>query len=417
MTTKEYLRTALQPYKSTKIVDIPISSAPTSGARIDGDQRFPSIKDFCEHILKYGIEGKQAPSGNLWINGANLGAYEYYYAASSFTYTEPNPDAGANIYSSTDSNKCFFFVCNGNLTFGTSVAIMRPGTPVEVSGIKQFGKKIHCIYVKGNFSNGSLTSTGTSKKTIQGRGSFSTDVISEPITLMPTPAGQYLYPRTAYYSANGPGLPAYSGNFSAGSFTIFSGTDGYPRTSNVQYTDGLMFYGTGGSGASSSDGEFTQGGAGLSPTAWGGGGGGGGSYNKIHYAATPTFSSTYGTDADTWETKSQTKDVLGGAGVAYGACFNPNVTFTTPSTGITGGSVVIFVTGTMANMEIETRGAVGLDPVGSFITGGGNSGSGPIFVMARNVVNCSYLSSGFGGNESGGNGGFGTVLEFTGASF
>lgn len=391
--------------------------APTSGAKIEGDQRFPSIKDFCEHILKYGTEGKQAPSGNLWINGANLGAYEYYYAASSFTYTEPNPDLGANIYSSTDSNKCFFFVCNGNLTFGTSVPIMRPGTPVEVSGVRQIGKKIHCVYVKGNFTNGSLTSTGTTKKTIQGRGSNSTDVISEPITLMPTPAGQYLYPRTAYYSVYGPGQPITGGTFSAGSFTIFVGTDGYPRTSNVQYADGLMFYGTGGSGAASSDAEYAQGGAGLSPTAWGGGGGGGGSYNKIHYGASPAFSSTYGMDADTTEGKSQTKDVLGGAGIVYGASFVPNATLSAPSTGITGGSVVVFVTGTMANIEIETRGATGSDPIGSFITGGGNSGSGPIFVMASNVVNCSYISSGFGGNAYGGNGGYGTVLEFTGASF
>jgi hypothetical protein len=417
MTTKEYLRTALQPYKSTKVVDIPMSSAPTSGAKIDGDQRFPSIKDFCEHILKYGIEGKQAPSGNLWINGANLGAYEYYYAASSFTYTEPNPDLGANIYSSTDSNKCFFFVCNGDLTFGYSVPVMRPGTPVEVSGVKQIGKKIHCVYVKGNFSNGSLTSTGESRKLIIGRGSASTDVISEEITLMPTPAGQYLYPRTAYYSSNGPGQPATGPTINTGSFTIVAGGDGYPRTTNVQYSDGLMFYGTGGSGAASSEGEAAQGGAGLPPTAWGGGGGGGGSYNKIHYASNPSFSSTYGTDADTTEIKSQTRDVLGGAGVVYGASFTPNVTLETPSTGLTGGSVVVFVTGTMANIEINTRGATGSDPFGSFVTGGGTSGSGPIFVMAKNVVNCFYIATGIGGSKNGGNGGFGTVLEFTGASF
>lgn len=416
MTTKEYLRTALQPYKSNKIIDIPTVGSPSSGAKVEGDQHFPSIKDFCEHILKYGVEGKQAPSGNLWINGANLGAYEYYYAASSFTYTEPNP-VDVNIYSSTDSNKCFFFVCNGDLTFGTSVPVMRPGTTVIVNGIRQIGKKMHCIYVKGNFSNGSLTSTGTSRKTVLGRGSSSTDTISEEITLLPSPAGQYLYPRTAYYSSNGPGLPAYAGTFSAGSFTIFAGTDGYPRTSDVQYLNGLMFYGTGGSGATASSGSYAQAGAGLSPTAWGGGGGGGGAYDVIHSSATPTYSSTYGTSAETSEPKSPTRDVLGGAGVVYGGSYTPNVTLDEPGTGITGGSVVIFVTGTMANMEINTQGASGLGPWGSFVTGGGNSGSGPVFVMAKNVVNCVYLAHGYGGNKDGGNGGYGTVLEFTGASF
>jgi hypothetical protein len=392
-------------------------NATTSGSRIAGDQKFPSIKDFCEHILRCGTPGKQAPSGNLWINGAKLGAYEYYYADSSFTYTEPNPDLGANIYSSTDSTKCFFFVCNGDLTFGTSTPVMRPGTPVVVDGIRQIGKKIHCIYVKGNFSNGSLTSTGAETRLIIGRGSYSTDAINEPIVLMPTPAGQYLYPRTSNINIYNGGLGPTAPLSSAGSFTIFTGTDGYPRTSDVEYTDGLMFFGTGGSGATASDGDLAQGGGGLSSSAWAGGGGGGGSYGRTHYDIQPAYISTIGTNADTIEFKSQTRDVLGGAGTSYGGSYTPNISITDPGTGVTGGSVVVFVTGTMANIDISTAGAAGLDPVGSFVTGGGNSGSGPIFVMAKNVVNCSYQAVGFGGNKGGGNGGCGTILQFTGASF
>ncbi len=418
MTTKEHLRTALQPYKSTKLVDIPMPNATTSGSRIAGDQKFPSIKDFCEHILRCGTPGKQAPSGDLWINGAKLGAYEYYYADSSFIYTEPNPDSGENIYASTDSNKCFFFVCNGNLTFGSSVPVMRAGTPVEVSGISQQGKRIHCIYVRGNFSNGSLTSTGEETKRILGRGSSSTDTIDEPIVLMPTPAGPYLYPRTANVNTYNGGVGPAAPFASSGSFAIFAGVDGYPRTNNVEYADGLMFFGTGGSGATASEsGEFAQGGGGVSPTAWGGGGGGGGSFGKAHYDTLPAYKGTYGTDADTWEVKSQTRDVLGGAGVVHGASYTPNVTIDNPQTGITGGSVVVFVTGTMANILISTAGAEAPDPFGSFVVGGGNSGSGPIFVMARSVVNCSYQAVDLGGNKGGGSGGHGTILQFTGASF
>lgn len=418
MTTKEYLRTALQPYKSTKLIDIPMPNAPTSGGTVNGDQRFPSIKDFCEYILKYGTEGKQAPTGNLWINGANLGAYEYYFVNSSFSYTEPNP-VDVNIYSSTDSNKCFFFVCNGNLT--VSAPSVLAGTSVEVSGVKQLGKKIHCIYVKGNFTNGTSTSTGASFKSVYGRGSPSTDVITEPIVLMPTPAGQYLYPRTANVTYYNGGNPILAPTLTAGTFAISSGTDGYPRTSTPEYTDGIMFLGTGGSGATSSDYYLSQGGAGLPPTAWGGGGGGGGSFGRVSDDAAPNYRSTYGTNASSTESSAKGgtvyHDTMGGAGIVHGYNIEDDAYFTEATTGVTGGIVVIFVTGVMANIQVRTPGAT--PPIvgyPDYITGGGSSGSGPIFVMAQSVVNCGYTAN-TGFEDGGGRGGYGTVIEFTGPSF
>jgi len=402
VTTKDYLRTALQPYRSTKIVDIPMSNAPTSGAKIEGDQKFPSVKDFAEYILKYGELGLQTPTGNLWINGANLGGYEYYYYPNALTYTNPNVFAASNIYSSNDQNKCYFFVCRGNLTLNADMT----------TGITDSrGKKLTCVYVKGNIL------TNGPQRIINSYGSPSTDTVAEPITILPSPAGSYLYPRTS----NTP-YPnqAYAFLGVSSPFVIFNGVDGFPRDTNPD-NDGLMYFGNGGSGATSSENNGqSRGGAGLRATPFGGGGGGGGSYNFESTYAYSNAITTTGSDADQFLNKSgYSDDVIGGAGTTPGANILVSGAVANTPNKYTGGSLSVFCTGTMTNISLVTAGAsaTSTNVNNGTVTGGGNSGGGPLFLMAKSWTNLSIAT--FAGQTfyGGGIGGAGSGIIFGGVSF
>lgn len=427
MTTKEYLRTALQPYKSTKLIDIPLPNAPTSGATIEGDQRFPSVKDFAEYILKFGVAGKQAPTGNLWINGANLGAYEYYYSASSLSVTTMET-AGVNTYSSADRNKCFFLVVNGSISLSPNLEFYTGSSTTNSKG-----KKLTCVYANGNISNGSLVNGSTfDYSSFSFDGSTSTSEIAEDVTIMSSPAGQYLYPRiskTAYpYDA--------SANYiSSASFASTEGNS--PPSMLTPDADGKMYFGNGGSGMSASDGGVGSiGSAGFRATAFGGGGGGGGALSFTHYNYTggTTVGGSSGLSIETGSKGGETITVVGGGGMPQGSTIDPAPTRINSQVSRVGGSGIIFAKGLMVNISIYSTGGSapqnGNYPNPASFVGGGGAGGGIVFVMAQQELSSysygstSSIANTNGGSGSivtatkrGGNGGAGAIMKFYGAYF
>jgi hypothetical protein len=422
VTTKEYLRTALQPYKSTKIIDIPMPNAPTSGGKIEGDQHFPSVKDFAEYILKYGIQGKQTPTGNLWINGANLGGYEYFYFQSSLSITTIET-SGVNTYSSADRNKCYFLVVNGSITMSTGLRFYTGSLATGVTG-----KKLTCVYANGNISNGSLTQTFNDNPYFDFMGSNSTDVITEDITILPTPGGGCQYPRI---SKIGHPNDAFAPNINSSVFTSAPGTNGLSGNSggSVPFPEGKLFFGNGGSGMSSSiDSNTGQGSAGLRATAFGGGGGGGGAHAIIHDLAGGLLSSyTEGSFAKSIETGSkggETVTVTGGGGIPQGSSIDPAPSRIVAGTVVsrTGGSGVVFARGIIANISYVSAGgqAPGSNGSSNQFVGGGGSGGGPVFAMCQSSVGlATNTTGGIGGlaygSNYGGGGGTGSFVSFTGA--
>jgi len=423
VTTKEYLRTALQPYKSTKLIDIPMPNAPTSGGKIEGDQHFPSVKDFAEYILKFGTAGKQTPTGNLWINGANLGAYEYYYSASSLSITTMET-AGVNTFSSADRNKCFFLVVNGNISLNQGLKFY---TGSSTSGVT--GKKLTCIYANGNIWNGALTPTYTSNPYFDFMGSDSTDVITEDITVLPSAGGGLLYPRI---SKTGVSSTAVSYLVNSSAFTSVSGNNGgNGNTGSVPPVDGKLFFGNGGSGMSASENNNAgRGSAGLKATAFGGGGGGGGSHGVIHSLQNglndPYVSGSY---ADTYEASLKggpITTVTGGGGIPQGSSIDPSPSriISTSVESRTGGSGIVFARGVIANISFVSVGgkAPSSNESSGLFVGGGGSGAGPVFTMCQYFVqlatNTGGGSGGYAfGTTSGGGGGTGSFVGFEGAYF
>ena len=424
MTTKEYLRTALQPYKSIKLIDIPMPNAPTSGGKVEGDQHFPSVKDFAEYILKFGIAGKQAPTGNLWINGANLGTYEYYYSASSLSITTMET-SGVNAYSSTDRSKCFFLVVNGNISLNQG---LRFYTGSLTSGVT--GKKLTCIYANGNIWNGALTPTYTGNPYFDFMGSDSTDVITEDVTILPTPGGDCLYPRIAKtgYTNN-----AISSSINSSAFTSINGNNGTSGNfgGSVPFPEGKLYFGNGGSGMSSSSNNNTgQGSAGFSATAFGGGSGGGGAYGVIHDLAggliAPQIAGSFAKSVETGSKGGETITVTGGAGIPQGSSVDPAPSRIVAGTltSRTGGSGIVFARGTIANISYVSVGgeAPGSNGSSASFVGGGGGGGGPVFAMCQSSISLAINTGGGGGGTAygtlyGGAGGTGSFVSFTEAFF
>ena len=420
MTTKEYLRTALQPYKSTKLIDIPMPNTPTSGGKVEGDQHFPSVKDFAEYILKYGIQGKQAPTGNLWINGANLGAYEYFYFQSSLSITTMET-SGVNTYSSADRSKCFFLVVNGSISLSAGLRFYTGSLATGVTG-----KKLTCIYANGNITNGSLTPSYSNNPYFDFMGSDSSDVVTEDITILPTPGGNCLYPRIA---KTGYTSDAISPMIFSSAFTSVNGNSGMSGNSggSVPFPEGKMFFGNGGSGMSSSiDNTNGQGSAGFKATAFGGGSGGGGAHAIIHDLASgliaPLIAGSFAKSVETGSKGGETITVTGGAGIPQGSSIDPAPSRIVAGTLVsrTGGSGIVFARGTIANISYVSAGgdAPGSNGSSASFVGGGGSGGGPVFAMCQSSISLAINTGGGGGGEAygtlrGGSGGTGSFVSFT----
>jgi hypothetical protein len=395
-------------------------NAPTSGGSVEGDQHFPSVKDFAEYILKFGIAGKQAPTGNLWINGANLGAYEYYYSASSLSITTMET-SGVNTYSSTDRSKCFFLVVNGDISLSPGLYFYTGSLNADI-----VGKKLTCIYANGNISNGSLVSGGG----IAGfyfHGSNSTDQPAEDITIISSPAGAYYYPRIA---KTGDATYAQAQYIVSSAYSSTEGTQ--PPSKRSPSADGKMFFGNGGSGMSASENSVGGiGSAGFRATAWGGGGGGGGSYSVIHTYQNSGVgvAGSHGESAENPNGKvGTTITVTGGGGMPQGNSLDisPTRIYGYSLVSRVGGSGIVFARGAIANIYFSATGGRAPDNnnynnAPQFV-GSGGSGGGLIFYMAQSVVSSNANTDPGSGSTvnsilSGGNGAQGAVIGFEEAYF
>jgi hypothetical protein len=233
MPNKNIYRTCLSQYSSSRIIDLPKENSPTSGCLVSGDQYHSSIRDFCEFIWNYGDIGLQTPSGNLYIDGVNVGEYEYQkHTGATYTYSSSSEIGSAS------ENKILFLVAR-------SITISGNGTVLKPNNSSNNSKNMLVIY-----SHTGITATGTSAK-IQNKAANNqfNDNIKIINGTIPNYMGIITYAMHPRLTTNY--HPATQGTPVSSSYLVtLYGNVGFPTDQYLSSNDGLLFGGNGSSGGS-----------------------------------------------------------------------------------------------------------------------------------------------------------------------
>jgi hypothetical protein len=352
-----------------------------------------SMYDVMKQIINGGYrQNVPTVGGALTVNSLGLNNYDYVVkqgntTVSSFTSEE--------WFTNTEDSAAALIVVNGNLTIDAGVTFQ-----------PSVRKLFTCIWVQGN-----LTVNGTITMTARGA---STNSLTNPNNTIRIITG-------TYSSVTNPEVPSGGGAGGA----AFTGSSG-PGNSGSNGSNG----GTGGGG---SGGKYLvtsgTGGAGASGSAFSGGAGGGGANS-----GTATSGGANGGAGGR-------SDSVGGGNASGGGAGNPggrsgrsgDSAYTGNSTldGYfgTGGTLIIFVTGTLSGTgTISSNGSQGGGVTGASIGGGGGSGAGSVTILCSSgsVTQVSATGGarglGYETNTSGtfysdgGAGGNGTARTLTGFS-
>lgn len=394
MSRTTHLRKSLSPYCSSRIIDLPKFNYTSSGCTVDGDQYHPTIKDFCEFLLRNGTRNSlQSPTGNLYINGINIGTYEYEVYAGT-TITTSYDRGGA------DENKNYFLISSAGITINNTITL-GPSTTNKA-------KRLFVVYSVGDIVAASGVGYIQNKAPLT---EFSSEISIIYGSIGGT--GLYHFPRLA------PSPYTYGGEsiqISTSPRTIVSGSAGQPTSSTPVFygSDGIMHGGNGGSGAASSGGgSFAGSGVGQYGSSIGGGGGGGGAFDS--YANQTRAIDHSGGNAASFADDGKGNPVYstsGGGGTDIGTSMPKAGGDTLTNGTLSGGAVVVFSTGSTSTIfEIRTTGGSASTYASSPFVSGGGSGGGPIFLMSTSATSTSFSSAGGAGGSNGGPGGQGITLR------
>lgn len=235
MPNKNIYRTSLSQYSSSRIIDLPKENSPTSGGIVSGNQYHSSLKDFCEFIYNYGpnTPDLQTPTGDLYIDGVNVGQYEYIRETS--YYYNPSDSLG-----SSSENKILFIVAE-DITIKGNGTILQPTNSTNA-------KNALVIYSAGsidsNFSNAKIRNKASSNSfngTIK--------IINGTVN---NNQGSYSFAMNPRLSTNwNNASPGFFINSSSLSYSY--GNFGLPTSANLTSSDGVLFGGNGTSGGTLSE--------------------------------------------------------------------------------------------------------------------------------------------------------------------
>jgi len=384
-------RKSLSPYCSSRIIDLPKFNSPTSGCSVAGDQYFPTIKDFCEFLLANGTRSSlQSPSGNLYINGINIGEYEYeVYNGISIS---SNYDRGG-----ANENKNYFLISSAGITINDNITL-GPSTANKA-------KRLFVIYSVGIIGGNNNLGKIANKAPL-------TEFSSHISVIYGSVGGTGLY-HHARLIPNPIGGGGNSTSASSSPRIIIGGNRGLPETSVRAGTDGTMYPGNGGSGALSAGlGAFAQSGAGQFASSIGGGGGGAGAYDEVAGSGQGIDHSGGNAAVFSINKGEPVYSTSGGGGTNIGTSVAKDGGDTLTNGTVSGGAVIIFCTGaTNSLFEVATTGGSASTYASSPYVSGGGSGGGPLFIMSTNATSTTCITNGGDAGANGGIGGVGILIR------
>ena len=310
----------------------------------------PSMHEAMKFIINGGYsQNTPTAGGTLSINSLGLNNYDYVVKSGDTTVSSFNPE---EWFTNTEDSSAALIVVKGNLTINSGITFQ-----------PHVRKLFTCIWVNGNLTvNGTLTMSARGAST----------------NSLPNPNNTIRIINGSYSSITNPEVPSNGGS---GGATFTSTNSGTPGNNG---SDGF----SGATGGGGSGGKYLQtsgtAGAGSSGTAFSGGTGGGGSNS-----GTATAGANNGGSGGR-------SDSIGGGNASGGGAGNPggrssragsgNVTGIPALDGYfgTGGTLIIFVTGTVSGSgTISSNGSQGGGVTGSSIGGGGGSGGGSVNILCN----------------------------------